>query len=634
MKFRFDLPEELRRGAELLSETGYNISAGGDFTVTAVKKAGLNGFKIEAEETRATVYYDEVSRFFYALAHVAQRAGEKYSLEKRTQAERIGLMRDCARNAVISVSGAKRLIAALALSGYNYLELYAEDLMEIPEYPYLGISRGRFKGEEIKELTAYAGAFGMELVPCIQTLAHLNAIFRLDAFNEIHDRDDILLADEEKTYEFIDKILEFCEKNFASRHINIGMDEAHAMFLGKYLDKHGYRKDRATIFMRHLNRVLDLCRKHGFKPAMWSDMIFKAALGGNNPAAYTNLNGKTFDPEFVKNFPKDITLIYWDYYHFDKKTYNDNFTRHFAITDNVMFAGGVWTWVGFAPLLTVAEKSTDPAVKIGLERGCKDFLFTAWGDAGGETSTFAALGAICYAAERLYGETGALAKTLDKRFNALYGNTFTDFQKTENLNYPLKPNGVNSGRTRREVVTPAKYTLYNDPLLGILDKHVAAEMVPAYKKCAKEMKTAAKKGGAFSYIFRTYADLAETLVYKATLGLDITAAYKSGDKSSLEEIAAKRIPVTIKKLEKFYESHRYQWLADNKSIGFEVSDIRIGGLIMRLKEAKRVIEDYLRGDLDRIEELEQPRLPVSVGLKEGDVACFQSYEMGMTGSIL
>lgn len=76
MKFEFDLPEELRRGAELLSETGYNISAGGDFTVTAVKKAGLNGFKIEAEETRATVYYDEVSRFFYALAHVAERAGK------------------------------------------------------------------------------------------------------------------------------------------------------------------------------------------------------------------------------------------------------------------------------------------------------------------------------------------------------------------------------------------------------------------------------------------------------------------------------------------------------------------------------------------------------------------------------
>ena len=41
MKFRFDLPEELRRGAELLSETGYNISAGGDFTVTAVKKENM-----------------------------------------------------------------------------------------------------------------------------------------------------------------------------------------------------------------------------------------------------------------------------------------------------------------------------------------------------------------------------------------------------------------------------------------------------------------------------------------------------------------------------------------------------------------------------------------------------------------
>lgn len=634
MQCLFDLPEELCRGAELISESGFNISGGGKYAVKAVKKPGIKGFVINADNAGATVYYDETARFFYALAHVAARAGETYSLEKHTEAERIGLMRDCARNAVLSVSGTKRLIAALALSGYNYLELYVEDLMEVEEYPYLGLSRGRFKGEEIREIIDYAEAFGIELVPCIQTLAHLNAIFRHDAFEPIRDRDDILLVDEEKTYEFIDKILEYCEKNFKSRRINIGMDEAHAMFLGKYLERHGYQKDRASIFMSHLNRVLDLCRAHGFKPAMWSDMIFKAALGGNDPAAYTNLKGKSFDKEFIKNFPKDITLIYWDYYHFDKKTYNDNYNRHLAITDNVMFAGGVWTWVGFAPLLTVAEKSTDPAVKIGLERGCKDFLFTAWGDGGAETSTFAALGAICYAAERLYGESGSLTKMLDDRFNALYGNTFGDFQKTENLNYPLKPNGVNSGRTRRELVNPAKYAFYNDPLLGILDKHVTAEMVPAYKKCAREMKIASKKGGAFSYIFRAYADLAEVLVHKVTLGLDITAAYKSGDKSALEEIAKKRIPLIIKKTKKFYESHRYQWLAENKPTGFEVSDLRFGGLLMRLNETARIIEEYLRGDIDRIEELEQPRLPVCTFMKEGDVICFQSYEWGMTGSIL
>lgn len=636
MKFKFDLPSELSRGVQLLSTKGFGAEiAENGYPVSAVKKAGLNGFKIEADNKGAVIYYDEISRFFYALSHVIEKGGAAFNLEKHTDAERVGLMRDCARNAVLSVKGAKDLVTVLALTGYNYLELYAEDLMEIEKYPQLGQARGRYKGAEIKEIAEYAEAFGVELVPCIQTLAHLPAIFLWDAFEDIHDRDDILLADEEKTYEFIDDVLDFCEKNFTSRRINIGMDEAYAMFLGKYLDKHGYVANRAEVFMRHLNRVIAICRKHGFKPAMWSDMIFKAALGGNDPAAYTNLKGKKFDPEFIKNFPKDVTIIYWDYYNLDKKAYDENFKRHFEITDNVMFAGGVWTWVGFAPLSTVAEKSTDAAVKSFNESGCKDFLLTAWGDMGGETSTLAALSSIGYAAERLYGAKGSLVKELNARFTALFGNSYSDFKATENLNRPYKTaKSELRGRNKTDVVNTAKYALYNDPLIGKADAHVVSEMSECYKKCAREMKRAANKRGAFSYIFETLYRLADLLSVKATLGRDIYSAYHAGDKETLKEIANKRIPLVIKKTRTFYEAHRKQWLSENKSTGFEISDIRIGGLIMRLEEARRVINDYIEGKTEKIEELEQPRLPLASNLREGDAACCQSYSVLMSGSIL
>ena len=93
--------------------------------------------------------------------------------------------------------------------------------------------------KELKELDAYAREKGMELIPCIQTLAHLRSIFRWPVYDDIHDCHDILLLEEEKTYQLIDDMLRTCSECFESRTVNVGMDEAMFMGLGKYLKKHG-----------------------------------------------------------------------------------------------------------------------------------------------------------------------------------------------------------------------------------------------------------------------------------------------------------------------------------------------------------------------------------------------------------
>ena len=64
----------------------------------------------------------------------------------------------------------------------------------------------------------------------------------------------------------------------------------------------------------------------------------------------------------------------------------------------------------------------------------------------------------------------------------------------------------------------------------------------------------------------------------------------------------------IKKTEAFYCSFRAQWYLENKPHGFNVQDVRIGGVIMRLKNGKALLEEYLDGKIDRIEELEEELL--------------------------
>lgn len=78
---------------------------------------------------------------------------------------------------------------------------------------------------------------------------------------------------------------------FRSNKIHIGMDEAHMVGLGGYLEKHGYVK-RFELLSSHLKRVTEITDKYGYSPMMWSDMFFRLGTKGG---AYYDINPKLPD---------------------------------------------------------------------------------------------------------------------------------------------------------------------------------------------------------------------------------------------------------------------------------------------------------------------------------------------------
>lgn len=68
----------------------------------------------------------------------------------------------------------------------------------------------------------------------------------------------------------------------------------------------------------------------------------------------------------------------------------------------------------------------------------------------------------------------------------------------------------------------------------------------------------------------------------------------------------------------FYDASRIQWLKDNKGFGFEVLDVRIGGLISRMDTVEYVLEEYLAGRMEKIYELEEERIEYFCGRLKGD----------------
>ena len=78
--------------------------------------------------------------------------------------------------------------------------LYTEDIYEIDGEPYFGYMRGRYSKAELKEIDDLGASMGIEVIPCIQTLAHLTAAVRWGKFPI--DFGDVLLTDDERSYEF------------------------------------------------------------------------------------------------------------------------------------------------------------------------------------------------------------------------------------------------------------------------------------------------------------------------------------------------------------------------------------------------------------------------------------------------
>ena len=511
--------------------------------------------------------------------------------------DNFGVMIDCSRNAVPNISGLKKFFKIISEMGYDLAMLYTEDTYEVDGEPFFGYKRGRYSKSEIKELDAYAKSVGVELIPCIQTLAHLRTILRWDVYRPIYDIDDIILADEDRTYEFIENMFKTMSETFTTRKVHIGMDEAHNVGLGRYLDKHGFT-NRYELLMRHLKKVCEIAKKYGFEPLMWSDMFFRLVNGG----AYRPVD--EFPHEILDNMPKEISLVYWDYYSEDYDKYVDMIKSHKKLTDKVWFAGGAWCWGNFAPHSRLSIRRNAKAIPACIDNGIKNVVLTMWGDNGGECPYFSVLPALMHAAALAEGMSEDEMKA---KFRAVTGDEYDAF-----IDLDL-PNHVYGESEMVGSAAYCKQRLYNDVFLGILDLSAPGADASLYEKYAEKLRADAKASRDFKYLFESAAALCDVLKTKFYLGARIREAYLKGDKAALKNIADGDFTDCIGKIRLFHKAFRTQWYAVNKTYGFEVQDTRLGGLILRMESCLERLNDYIDGKIENIAELEEEVLSNDMG---------------------
>ena len=495
---------------EIQEEIGYSFPAD-----TRFEKC-VGELKIVAKDGKTTVFYEKDSQLARAALLLKAHGGGDLCIEDKRLFEELCFMVDCSRNGVLSVPTVKKFIRNLSMLGYNSMMLYTEDTYEIEGEPIFGYLRGRYTKAELREIDSYAQEWGIEMIPCIQTLAHLNALRRwYTDYEELFDIDDILMVGDERVYRLIDKMFKTMSECFVSRRIHIGMDEAHNVGRGAYMDKNGYR-NTFDVLSEHLTKLAEIAEKYGYEIIMWSDMFLNIA---NREKRRLDGKGNALIPsDVIDKVPKNVSVCHWDYNAFPSDNYLHRFRMHEDFKNPVWMAVSSHKTGGFAAANAYSEHEMKTAFSACRKYKMNRIINCSWNDGGAEASQFSNLPSIVNVSGYAYGKTRTQMK---KEFQALTGYSYDAFMKLE-----WTENGC--GTITEDIMRVTKVMLYNDLLTGQLDTEVNRAYTPCFAQAAKSLMRVRK--GQYEYMFENMAQIARVTEVKYELGVRLREAYAAGDK--------------------------------------------------------------------------------------------------------
>ncbi len=588
----FCVDDEFKNGIQRVQKIlGFEFGDG--ITVKAVKS---NKTGVVLTNGNAVIYYTKKHLFYRQLGILVQNHENDFEHFDDTFFDSLSVMIDTSRCAVPTVKTICKMVDYLALAGYSMAMLYTEDTVELENRPYFGYMRGRYSVQELKEIDDYAFDYGIEMIPCIECYGHMEKYLIWNEASAIKDTNGVLLAREEKTFEFIDELIGTVSSCFRSNRIHIGMDEAWDMGRGAFLNKHGYVPP-FEIFTEYMQRLIQITDKYSLVPMMWSDMYFRVCSDSNK---YYD-ESINIPQNIIDKIPENIELVFW---HYGEKARCDDYMikKHKAIGRKTIYAGGSWSWIGHFP----ENNYTMDTVRFSLDacrnNGVKDAMLTLWFNDNAECDIFANLFAISYFAELCY-DKNADEQKLRQRFNAVTGGDYdmflnmsyyhNDFEKsTEYSNYHDRFFG--------------KALFWQDIMEGLYDYNLYNKpMSEHYRYAAQKMSVS---GGKWNELYDFSYKVFDYLALKTYIAENLVPAYKSNNTELLGIISKKLLPELKEKTKVVHMTHRDLWFDRLKVTGWSNLDVRYAGVIARCDTAIMLIDRYLDGETDCIEELEHERL--------------------------
>lgn len=328
---------------------------------------GEEEYKIQVTQKGIVIQYGSLKGLFYGavtLKHLRRQFGTSIpcmDLWDYPDLPVRGILYDISRNKVPKLETLYLLVDMMADLKYNQLQLYVEGR----SFEYEGFRSclkedAYIRKSEIVSLKEYCKKRFIELVPNQNTLGHMTDWLSVDEFRRLARNPEGEMAfgklqppgtlDPEKreSEEFVECLTGEMLPQFESPYYNVNLDETFGI-------------TGQELYRDWILKMYGICKKHGKKMMMWSDMVISFA-------------------DSMDALPEDITFLDWgyeDHYPFDtecKELKKRNLDFYLC--------PGTSSWCSIAGRTDNMIQNVDKAIDCAHRYGAKGILMTDWGDAG------------------------------------------------------------------------------------------------------------------------------------------------------------------------------------------------------------------------------------------------------------
>ncbi len=392
---------EARCGVRLAIEAHARCDDLGPRIELASAAARGEGYRLEVAPERVTLRGAGPAGLRYGvetLGQLVERGGRipACAIDDQPGLPNRGLMLDVSRGKVPSVASVREILDLCVRLKLNVLMLYTEHTFRFRRHPEIGEGSSPFTAEELQELDADAVERHVDLVPCLQSLGHMERILSLPRYRGLDEsgRGWTLSPADPGSYALLGDLYDEYLPNFRSARFNANCDEPWDLGRGRS-EPRAKAIGRGRLFLDHVRKVADLARRHGKGTLIWGDVVHE-------------------HPDVVDRIPRELVLLDWWY------EAEGDFERVRVFRDNGLafwVCPGTASWNSLFPRVATAEANVTAWADAARRFGGEGLLCTDWGDGGHANLQGGSWLAFAWAAQQAW--SGAAEP---RRFDRAFGN--------------------------------------------------------------------------------------------------------------------------------------------------------------------------------------------------------------------
>jgi hypothetical protein len=318
------------------------------------------------------------------------------------------VMDDISRGPISTVDFIKAQIRRLAEIKINYLTFYIEHVIQTVSHPDIAPANGKLSIADIRELSAFAARYHIQLIGSFQSFGHFDKILALPVYRNMGATPNLIDPDNPKAKQFLSDMIGEIADAFSAPWFNVNCDETFD--LGKGSSKAGVDSmGIAAYYAKHIHFLNSILQKHKKKMMLWGDIALQ-------------------HEEILNMLPKDLIWLSWEY---GTPASFDPWIQPFSKRGlPFMVCPGILNSNRLFPDHEMAVKNISGFAKAGKESGAMGVFTTIWDDGG--ASFFAG---VWYSVYKAAEKSWNLQQQADKDFNpryetVAYGNAQSNFTQS------------------------------------------------------------------------------------------------------------------------------------------------------------------------------------------------------------